>query len=180
MEGKGIESEPHRLTKKHFTKEQRKVIGELTSEWGLLDSADHLISKLVFKQYQALRPGMKRPPELVELEREQDVISKRKREISAELNELEEGIHPRRRRPGRRSDPYVLVRNGLIRASRHRRDKDIAQELDLELGQGDMPALGLPEKWTEKYGVTSYSQAYSHRKCKPLVQKLISAAKAAS
>ena len=138
MEGKGIESEPHRLTKKHFTKEQRKVIGELTSEWGLLDSADHLISKLVFKQYQALRPGMKRPPELVELEREQDVISKRKREISAELNELEEGIHPRRRRPGRRSDPYVLVRNGLIRASRHRRDKDIAQRATLAKEKHDL------------------------------------------
>jgi hypothetical protein len=163
----------------HLTKRQWTEIGQLGSEWVVLDSADNLINKLIRKQHESLRPGTKRPPELVELEKQQWEIFRAKREISAELVEREKGLRARPRRPGRKSKPFILARNTFIRASEHRRDKDIARELDLQLAQRNMPPLGLPESWTEKYGVRSYYEAYRHLKCKPLVQKLISAAKAA-
>lgn len=162
-----------------LTRKQRTVIGQLGSEWAVLDSAENLILKLIRKEYDSLRPGRGRPPALVELERQQREISKGKNEISAELVELEEGLRPRRRLPGRRSKPFILARNTIIRASKHRLDKDICRELDFELGPRGMPPLGVPESWTEKYGVRTYYEAYKHRECRPLVQKLISAAKAA-
>jgi hypothetical protein len=162
-----------------LTKKQRVAIGQLGSEWAVLDSAESLILKMVKKQYQALRSEERQSRELVELEREQKEIFNRKREISADLLKLESGVAPRRRPPGRRSKAAVSVRNMVIRASEHRLDKDISRELDFHLAQRNMPPLGFPESWTEKYGVTSYYEAYRHPKSKPLVQKLISAAKAA-
>jgi hypothetical protein len=158
---------------------KRTVIGQLGSEWAVLHSAENLIFELIRKRYESWRPGMERPPELVELEREQREISKAKQEISAELVEQEKGLVPRRRPPGRRTKPFIMARNAFIRASENRSDKDISRELDLHLAQRDMPPMGLPESWTKKYGVRSYYEAYRHPKCKPLVQKLISAAKAA-
>jgi hypothetical protein len=180
MDGKGLELELNQITKKHLTKEQWKVICGLTSEWGVLDSTENLIFKLMAKHYETerLQPGGKRPPELVELESQQWKILKRKREISAELIEVEEGLRPRRRRPGRKGNPFLQLRNIFIRASQNRLDKDICQELDFELAQDKTPPMGLPESWTEKYAVRSYSEAYNHPKCRPLIQKLISTAKA--
>jgi hypothetical protein len=171
VDGEGITG-LNRLTKK-----QRKAIAHLGAEWGVLESAERLISRLVFEQYQALLPGMKRPPELVELDREQDEIFKRKREIIAETDKLENGIRPRRRAPGKKSNAFVQVRSTIIRAARHLSDEDICKRLDFELSP-PTPPMGLPESWTEKYGVKSYSEAYRHKKCRGLVQKLISVAKA--
>lgn len=172
--------EPNRLTKNQLTEEQRKAIGQLSSEWGVLDSAEHLILKMIGKLYETLPPKAKRPSELVELESRQWEILQRKREISADLLKLEEGGRPRMRRPGRRSNPFVSVRDELIRQSKHQRDEDICKELDSELKntRDDTPPIGFPEPWTEKYKVRSYSAAYGHPDCKPLMQKLISAAKA--
>jgi hypothetical protein len=161
VDGEGITG-LNRLTKK-----QRKAIAHLGAEWGVLESAERLISRLVFEQYQALLPGMKRPPELVELDREQDEIFKRKREIIAETDKRRE----------KKSNAFVQVRSTIIRAARHLSDEDICKRLDFELSP-PTPPMGLPESWTEKYGVKSYSEAYRHKKCRGLVQKLISVAKA--
>jgi hypothetical protein len=161
-------------------KKQRAAIGQLGSEWAVLHSAENLLFKLMDTHYGLVQPGMRHPPELVKLEKEQWEIFERKREISADLVQLEEGLVPRKRKPGRKNNVIVMARNMFIRASENRGDREIARELDLHLAQGDgMPPLGLPESWTEKYGVKSYYEAYRHRKCKPLVQKLISVAKAA-
>jgi hypothetical protein len=183
MDREGVESEANRLIQKHLTKEQRKAIGRLSSEWGVLDSTERLICKLMAKHYETerLQPGVKRPPELAELESQQWKIFGRKREVSAELIELDEGVRPRRRQPGRKGNPFVQLRNAFIRASNHRHDEDICRELDFELTQKEgMLPVGLPESWVEKYGVRSYYEAYQHPKCRVLIQKLISAAKASS
>ena len=165
---------PYRLTK-----EQREKIGLLGSEWTVLHSEENLIFELIRKQYESLRPGVKRPPELVELDHQQDEISKRKREISAEIIAVEQGESPPKRRPRRRkADVYVEIRDLHIRRLKDRPDEEICRTLDLDLMRPEgLPALGLPENWTKNYHVTSYLAAYKHRKCKSLVQKLISVAK---
>jgi hypothetical protein len=173
MGREGIESELQNLTK-----QQRKAIAQLGSEWTVLDSTERHISTLVLKHYEQLQPGTKRPPELVELESQQREIFERKRKISVELAQLEEGLRPRRHTPGKKKNPVVVIRNMLIRRIRDLPNKDICTQLDFELTQRDPPPMGLPESWTEKYGVTSYSEAYEHENCKALVQKLISVAKA--
>jgi hypothetical protein len=160
------------------TKKQRESIRRLTSEWGVLDSVERLIFRLLDEQYEAVRSGAKRPPELGELESEQRGISERKREISTELVRLEEGLRPRRRPPGRPGSPLVRARNAYIRTLKNLTDNDICLEIDGKLAQQNGPSWGLPEPWIEKHGVTSYHDAYNHPKCKKLVQKLISAAKA--
>jgi hypothetical protein len=160
------------------TKKQREAIRRLTSEWGVLDSVERLIFKLLDEQYEALRSGAKRPPELGELESEQRGIFERKREISAELVRLEEGLRPRRRPPGRPGSPPVQARNAYIRTLKNLTVNDICLELDGKLAQQNGPSWALPEAWTEDYEVTSYHAAYKHQKCRKLVQKLISAAKA--
>jgi hypothetical protein len=164
MNGEGIESELKRLTKKHLSSEQRKAIGQLSLEWGVLHSTENVLFKLMAKHYETERsqPGVKRPPELAELESQQWKIFERKREIGADLVELENGVVPRRRPPGRKMKVSVLVRNMVIRASENTRDADICQELDLQLAQRDMPPLGLPESWTKNYNVKSFYQAYRH------------------
>ncbi len=40
--------------------------------------------------------------------------------------------------------------------------------------------LGFPEAWMEKYGCKTFSSAYQDSRCRHLVQKMISKAKAAS
>src|SRR5580704_2384130 len=77
----------------------------------------------------------------------------------------------------KKSNAFVQVRSTIIRAARHLSDEDICKRLDFELSP-PTPPMGLPESWTEKYGVKSYSEAYRHKKCRGLVQKLISVAKA--
>jgi hypothetical protein len=67
------------------------------------------------------------------LDREQDEIFKRKREIIAETDKLENGIRPRRRAPGKKSNAFVQVRSTIIRAARHLSDEDICKRLDFEL-----------------------------------------------
>ena len=161
-----------------LTKKQKMRIGQLGAEWTVLDSEEHLVGRLIGEQYGTLRPGTKRPPELVELEREQGMISARKREISAEFIAVEQGgSHPKRRSTGRRPDVYVEVRDRWIRRLRDHSDKEICRTLDLELAQSGRPPMGLPDSWTKNYGVGSYLAAYKNPNCKALVQKLISVAK---
>jgi hypothetical protein len=173
MDEERIHSALNRITKK-----QKAAIARLTSEWGVLHSVENLIFESIRKQYAALQFGAKRPPELVELESQQKGISERKREISTEIVRLEENLRPRRRPPGRPGSPMVRARNAYIRTLKNLTDNEICLELDDKLEQRNGPSRGLPEDWTEKYGVTSYHDAYKHQKCRKLVQKLISAAKA--
>jgi hypothetical protein len=160
-----------------ITKKNRKVIGRLGAEWTVLDSVENLIFKLIREQYESLPDGAKRPPELVALDRQQREISERKRELTDEFVRQEEGLRPRRLPPGRRRDPLIHARNTLIRTLKNLSDPEICRRLDGELPQHGGPSLGLPENWSEKYGVNSYEQAYKHRDCRKLVQKLIAAAK---
>jgi hypothetical protein len=163
---------------KWFTKKRKARIAQLGGEWAVLDSKENHIFRLIRELYEKLEPGTKRPQELAELEREQMEISERKREISAELIAVEEGsFHLKRRPPGRGTNPFVLVRDKLIRELRDLSNEDICRRLDGELGQREMAPLGFPENWTKKYDVKSYLAAYRHRKCKALVQKSISVAK---
>jgi hypothetical protein len=173
MDEERIHSALNRITKK-----QKEAIARLTSEWGVLHSVENLIFESIRKQYAASQAGAKRSPELVELESQQKAISKRKREISAEIVRLEENLRPRRRPPGRPGSPIVRARNAYIQTLKNLTDNDICLELDDKLAQQNGPSWGLPEPWIEKYGVMSYHDAYKHPKCKKLLQKLISAAKA--
>jgi len=115
---------------------------------------------------------------LVELESQQKEIFEKKRQISAEIVRLEEIFSPIRRPPGRPGNPTVWARNAYIRTLKNLTNNDICLEIDGKLAQQNGPSWGLPEAWTEKYGVVSYHDAYNHPKCKKLLQKLISAAKA--
>lgn len=161
-----------------LTKKQREQIARLGGEWAVLDSEETLIRRLVRQEYEKLEGGANRPPELVELERQQTELAKRKREISSELIAVEEGREQKRRRARGRKPAFLIeARDRLIRREMDRSAQDICRKLDFEAEQRNRPAFGLPGNWTKRYGVQSYVQAYRHRDCRRLVEKLISVAK---
>lgn len=79
---------------------------------------------------------------------------------------------------GRNEKASARFRDYTIQRHRDLPNKELSRKLDFELPQGgDQPSLGIPEGWTEKYGVRTYAQAYQHPQCRKLFQKLISKAK---
>src|SRR5690348_4673898 len=99
-----------------LTKKQREQIARLGGEWAVLDSEETLIRRLVRQEYEKLEGGANRPPELVELERQQTELAKRKREISSELIAVEEGREQKRRRARGRKPAFLIeARDRLIR-----------------------------------------------------------------
>jgi hypothetical protein len=162
-----------------FTKKQLTQIDKLGGEWTVLDAEEEHISRFLFEQYYGSRPEPRPPQELRELERRQREIFERKRTLSYELDAVESGTPiPARRSRGKSPDPYVMVRDLLIRRMSYRRDEEICRTLDLGLaGREGGSSLALPSNWTEKFGVKSYLEAYEHPACRSLVQKVISVAK---
>lgn len=102
-----------------LTEKQKKRIARLGAEWAVLDSEENLISRLMGEQYEQFEEGAKKPRELVELERQQREVFKRKREISADLVAVERGgPQAMRRRAGRKPDFRVEARDRFIRRAR--------------------------------------------------------------
>ena len=147
-----------------MTTKQKTRLGQLGAEWAVLDSEENLIDRLISEHYGASRFGGELGQELKMLLRHQRELSKRKREISAEFVSIESGISVAKKRSrGRRPDAYVKVRDALIRRMKERTAREICSALDLELDRGgNAPPLGFPERWTNKYQVTSFKQAYNH------------------
>lgn len=73
--------------------------------------------------------------------------------------------------------PSALFRDMTIRKYSDLFDLQICAKLDSEIPQGNSPSIGLPARWTEKFNVTTFSQAYADLRCRNLVQKMISKAK---
>ena len=71
---------------------------------------------------------------------------------------------------------FVAVRDLTIRKYRDLPGKIICTKLDAELLRRAAPPTGFPATW-EKYGVHTYLAAYGHRRCRNLVEKMISKAK---
>ena len=167
---------------RELTKVQKERIARLGAEWTILDSEEKLLSERIGEQYKKLEEGAKRPPELVELVRQQAETFRRKREISAELIAVEEGGSAKSRHGGRKPDVYVELRDLWIGRLRQLSAQEICRRLDLELARESrdgepQPPIGFPRNWVEKHRVRSYLEAYRHRKCRSRVEKLISVAK---
>ena len=79
---------------------------------------------------------------------------------------------------GRNSSGAAQYRDFLIRRYGQLSNEQLCRRLDFELVLvRDHDAIGLPETWSKKFGVKTYSDAYDNPKCKNLVQKLIAEAK---
>jgi len=153
---------------------QREALARLTSEWGLLDVAEHFIDNLIRERYSTLKPNQKIPAGLVELEKEQQEISSFKRELSDEIVRIEGGSAPTPRARRRSGSALVQARNAVIRNAGNISHLSICGILDLELPLAGNVPLGFPESWEQKWKVKSFTEAYRHNLCRPLVQKLIS------
>ena len=112
---------------------RREALARLTSEWGSLDVAEHFIFELIRERYSALQPSQRIPAELVKLEKEQQEISSRKRELSEEIVKIEEGSAPTARAPRRSRNNLVQARNAIIRNAGNQSHLSICKILDLEL-----------------------------------------------
>lgn len=79
---------------------------------------------------------------------------------------------------GRNASVSAQYRDFVIRCHRQLSNEDLCKRLDfyLELVR-DQAAIGLPENWSSRFGVNTYSEAYRNTKCRNLVQKLIAEAK---
>jgi hypothetical protein len=162
-----------------FTKRQESTLRQLGAAWGVLDTEENHIFKLIREQYDALGPGANRPVELIDLGHRQREISARKRQISAKVLALEENISRSKRRGGAmRGSSVVLVRDLFIRELGEQSHIEICQELD-DLVLRDGSPLGFPVIWADKYGVNSYVEAYKHPKCIHSVRVMISKARKA-
>ena len=81
---------------------------------------------------------------------------------------------------GRGTNPAAQFRDSVIQKYGASGDKQICNNIDVDLPkQGELP-LGFPKAWMEKYGCKTFSSAYEDSRCRKLVQKMISKAKAAS
>ena len=157
-----------------MTKNQKTRLGQLGAEWTVLDSEENMINRLIREHYRASRPRVEQVRGLKTLVREQRRLFKRKREISADIIAIESGATDTKPRPrGRRPDPYVLVRDALIREMKDCTNKEICRSLDARLDRGaDVLPFGFPEGWKTRYSVRSFTQAYKHLECKKLVETL--------
>jgi hypothetical protein len=78
------------------------------------------------------------------------------------------------------SDPDIVGRNNFISAHRSLPASEICGKLDGKFIQSDGTTRGLPVKWVEDFEVRTFRQAYRHKKCRGLVQTLVSKAKKSS
>jgi len=161
-----------------LTKKQKMARGRLAAEWEALTSEVNRISALPVKDHCESEPGAKQSAKIKDMKLRVTKISKRMRKITDEINALEkEGSRPKRRGGGKKEDPFVLVRDLFIRRLEDESDKRICSILDQVLRPRDLTPIGLPENWTEKHGVKSYTEAYMHLKCRSLVNTMISKAR---
>jgi len=162
-----------------MTKNQKIRIGKLGAEWTVLDSEENVINRLISEHHRAeqLRGDQARESKI--LLRRQRELFKRKREISDEILAIENGIaFTKKRSRGRPPDVYVAIRDNLIRTMADRTAREICSALDARLCRGgNVPPFGFPESWATNHHVNSFEQAY--KKCRKLVDKLISSAKQA-
>jgi hypothetical protein len=156
---------------------RREALARLTSEWGSLDVAEHFILELIRERYSTLQPNQKITAELVELEKEQKEISSRKGQLSEEIVRIEGGSPPTLRARRRSRNALVQARNAVIRNAGNQSHLSICNALDFELPLHDGLPLGFPEAWKRKWRVESFTEAYMHKDCRPLLQKLISSSR---
>lgn len=76
----------------------------------------------------------------------------------------------------RRSDPLLIARDVAAWMCGPVPIKKVCGKLDIVCGKHS-PSVGLPENWTKKYGVETYSDAYKHPRLRNSVQKMISCAR---
>jgi hypothetical protein len=65
------------------------------------------------------------------------------------------------------ASPDIVKRLAIIHQHPGMSHKELCKRLDFD----EVP---LPERWREKYEVINWRKAYQNRRCRPLVQKLIS------
>jgi hypothetical protein len=71
--------------------------------------------------------------------------------------------------------PSVAIRNAVIDKNLYLSHINICKRLDLELGRVGQCTPGLPDSWTEDFGVKTFVEAYRHSECrKRRVHKMLS------
>jgi hypothetical protein len=176
--------------------ECRKLLAELDNVWALILSRDQdWLDKF------ALRMLHEKKNAAENLQRQVDTLDSRRRKLAVKIRKtilqiaaLGGSFDPQQRPhssriakastntqdfgPGRNASGPAQWRDFIIRNNAKMSNEDLCKRLDFEFMQsGEQPAQGLPENWTNKYGVKSYAEAYKNPKTKPLIQKLISKAK---
>jgi hypothetical protein len=173
-----MRSRPSRPTQGQLTARQRAAIARLGSEWAVLDSVENRIIDLIRGQHARLGAGAEIPAELVALEKQQKTICAQKIELARLVKGVESGARLIRLPPSStKRSALAYARTFVIRQWSNLPDSEICKRLDFEFVQREGPSLGLPGSWTKEYRARTYVQAYSNKKCRPLVHKLISAAR---
>jgi hypothetical protein len=79
--------------------------------------------------------------------------------------------------PEGRFNVVATLRTMLIDQNRMKSHEDICRILDSQFRPNCRPEGFFREEWQEKYGVTTFLEAYRHPKCRNLVDKMFSSAK---
>jgi hypothetical protein len=124
------------------------------------------------------------------LERQSTELAARKEEARQRLLELEPNaldvrhllvgcpsqcpIFPVKRTQQRRTNPEVKTRNEAIDCMLHLSDLGICGELDDLFPKSERPAPQLLDSWVQRFGVTTFVEAYENEECKHLVHSMFS------
>jgi hypothetical protein len=167
-------------------RKQLHEVARLSGMWGVFQTLQEAVDDLIRTNYLLWeRDPIKyqsvilSPEVLKQAEKESERLEGTKRDISTKLQALAAGQWSGSANSrGQLPNPYVLVRDLWIRLLRDRGDKAICRQLDLELAapEGRTP-IGFPEGWVNKFHVKTYLEAYEHRNCRRLLQKMIATAK---
>jgi hypothetical protein len=113
-----------------------------------------------------------------------------KRELTASLQQIDERLAQQNVEfewsmlpgfvslvPEGRFNVVATLRTMLIDQNRMKSHEDICRILDSTFRPGARPEGFFREEWEDKYGVTTFLEAYRHPKCRNLVDKMFSSAK---